>query len=82
MVRFLMKQTLITYLLQCSLSNESQSLEEVNCNCEILQIYNSDNPSSYHNFTKHAGEINGKPFFFSIKSRMIQWSNLTTIGGP
>ena len=60
-----------SYLLQCILANESQ-----NCNCEILQIYNSENPSLYHNFSKQAGEINGKPFYFSIKSRMIHWSNL------
>ena len=62
------------------LYRNSSTLESAKCECEKFQTRKqaSENASydEYTNFTKQSGEINGRPFYFSITDeRNIVWWN-------
>ena len=68
----------IIFVLFCSY-HKSSAQEIEKCECDILQLNES---GVLTNFTKQSGEINGRPFYFSIKFdqedevRTIVWWNV------
>ena len=58
---------IVTIFILFSIYHNSSTLESRKCECDIFQL--SKHFSGKHeltNFTKQSGEINGRPFYFSI----------------
>ena len=57
----------------------SSAQESEKCDCDIFQLsknFSEENRYEVTNFTKQSGEINGRPFYFSITDeRNIVWWN-------
>ena len=70
------------FILFCIYHNSS-TLDEEKCECDIFQL--SKNFSGKHeltNFTKQSGEINGRPFYFSITDdpqKTFKYNSINTI---
>ena len=73
-----MKNYVVTIFALFCLYHKSSTQEIEECECDILQLSKSD---GIINITKQSGQINGRPFYFSIKNDQedevtIVWWNL------
>ena len=48
--------------------------ETSKCDCDIFQIYYSEDESYHRNFTKQTAEIKGRPIYHSYKE-IIWWND-------
>ena len=48
--------------------------ENNECDCNILQLYYSEDPDSHDNFTIQSGKIHGRPYYFSMQRDIIWWN--------
>ena len=48
--------------------------DSTKCDCDIYQIYYSEDENIYRNFTKQTAEIKGRPIYNSYKE-MIWWND-------
>ena len=53
------------------------------CDCDILQVNETDNLMGYQNFTNQNRTLNGKPFYFSTQGNILYWkSDSWSYSGP
>ena len=46
------------------------------CDCDILEVNESNGPIGYQNFTMQSGTLYDKPFYISMKQHVIYWNNV------
>ena len=49
--------------------------ESKKCDCDIYQIYYSEDENIYRNFTKHTEKINGQPIYYSPTDNLL-WGHI------
>ena len=50
--------------------------ESTKCDCDIFQIFYSDDENIYRNFTKQTAEIKGQPIYYSYVKDVSQYWNM------
>ena len=45
-----------------------------NCDCDVIQLYDSTDLTKYHNFTKKPGDISKIPVYKSENKYLMWWS--------
>ena len=52
----------------------SSAKENINCDCDILQLNYTEDPDYHYNFTIQSTKIHGRPYYFSMNRDIIWWN--------